>query len=332
MRTRIIALIVLAMLIGIPTYLYWHYYKKNISSFIFLIDNNEPFTVSLVWRLEYRYFPLLDQVFHYKSTCTSSCIFTPIPPLIYDLRISTPWREDIVDRVVLKTGESKKYQVALPQAVFFERVASMPHAIPAFNMESYTSIGVSSKGKVIAIENKLEGGSAWVIHNGKFISLFRSPASLLGSYLDASREFLISPNSQTHQLLFRLTGTEPGIVFPTLDTIIMVTNDEVWKVRTEDALYEYIGKEWKKNPRFTDYINLNNRYRLGYISDTQWEKLQLQNFPKDDSILILLDRVSQEVSLVRKDMDIKGFFFYDGIPAYLDNGGDIYRIILKWYE
>lgn len=44
------------------------------------------------------------------------------------------------------------------------------------------------------------------------------------------------------------------------------------------------------NPRFTDYIDITDRYRIGYISKDDTEKLELSNFPTNESVFIRVDR------------------------------------------
>lgn len=294
---------------------------------IFLSESNEPFTVSLVGKLEYDSFPLLDEVFRYKSTCKSSCIFSPIPPLTYEMRISTEWREDIVDTIPLSTGEQKKYNVVLSQVLSLTKIGFMPFALSNQEIEWYIPVGVSPSGKVIAIEDKRDGGEVWVINNGRFVSLFRSQKSLIDAYIDSTRAFLIVPDASSKQALYPLDQSVAWVVFPNNERIMVVSNKgNEWKVQTEKNLYEYINGVWKSNARFTDLIDLSSRYRLAYISKRQSEKLQLQNFPKNASLIVLLDREENTTTIMKNGLEIAGFFYQDQEPVMLDTEGQIYRI------
>jgi hypothetical protein len=327
MRTRIIAIIILILFIGWPMYFYWFFYKKNISSLIFLTDAVEPFTVSLVGKLEYKSFPLLDEVFRYKSTCQSSCIFSPIPPLTYELRISTNGREDIVDTVPLTTGEQKKYQVVLSQVLSLTKIWAFSFAVPTQNIEWYIPVGISPSGKVIAVDDKRDGGEVWVINNGRFVMLFRSQKNLVNAYIESTRSFLIVPDVSSKQSIYALDQSVPGIVFPNSEKILLVTSrNGEWKVQTEKNLYEYRNGVWKTNQRFTDFIDITSRYRVAYISKLQSEKLSLQNFPTKSSLIVLLDREENTTTIMKSGFEIVGFFYQDWEPAILDTEWLIHRV------
>jgi hypothetical protein len=86
--------------------------------------------------------------------------------------------------------------------------------------------------------------------------------------------------------------------------VSIVHNEKLWKVRTEKSVYEYTGV-WKKNLRFSDYIDIDSRYRIGYISRQEREKLALQNLPLEESYLILLDRKNARTTILTKGKDIQ---------------------------
>lgn len=329
MRARLLAIVILLIIVGWPSYAYWYFYKRNISSIIFVSQGDESFTISLEWTLKYEYFPLLDQAFQYKSTCIGSCIFSPIPPLEYNLRITTTGREDITDVIKLGTWENKKYQVILPEVLVTEKIWSLPHALPDVKEEWYTPIWVSSRGNIVAYDSTNDTREVWIIKSWKFIGLFRSQSPLDSAYMDSTKSFLIVPDSSGKQSLYPLLWTEPGIVFPHPEKIRFVSMIEnIWKVQAWDTLYEYVNANWKINPRFTDYIDLSSKYRLGFISKNQSKKLSLQNLDRDHSVLVLLDRSSNKLTILKR-WEIQGFLMYDWLPAYLDSEWNIYRVELR---
>jgi hypothetical protein len=69
------------------------------------------------------------------------------------------------------------------------------------------------------------------------------------------------------------------IIFPFRETILLVSYETTWKVLTTSGAYELRFDTWQKNPRFTDIIDISDRYRIGYISREDEGKLTLQNFP-----------------------------------------------------
>ena len=78
-----------------------------------------PYRVSLEGTLQYEYFPLLDTVFSYEKDCINECVFSPIPPLQYSLKITGSGRVDTIDTLTLKTGIQTKYIVDLVPKISF---------------------------------------------------------------------------------------------------------------------------------------------------------------------------------------------------------------------
>jgi hypothetical protein len=168
------------------------------------------------------------------------------------------------------------------------------------------------------------------MNNGRFVSLFRSQKSLSNSYIESTRSFLIVPDAASKQALYPLDAVIPWVVFPNSERIITIVYDSnTWKVQTEKNLYELVNGIWKINPRFTDYIDIDSRYRLGYIKKSQSEKLKLQNFSQSNSIMVLLDRTKNTTTLMKKWIEIVGFLRYNEEPAFLDTEWEIYRLEIR---
>lgn len=98
------------------------------------------------------------------------------------------------------------------------------------------------------------------------------------------------------------------------------------KVRTETGVLSQVDENWIENPRFTDYIDLNARYRIGYIAKTDTEKLELSNYPKGESVLIRVDREIGTSSVIARGLSITAFAQLDGVFSYIDDTGDIWKI------
>ncbi|GAB0174768.1 MAG: hypothetical protein HHAS10_06470 [Candidatus Altimarinota bacterium] len=330
MRSRFIALIILLVLIGGPIFLYWFYYKKNVTSLVLISDSIESFTVSLDGELKYKNFPLLDQVFRYKSTCTGSCYFSPIPPLNYSLRISSNGREDINDTVQLENGEQRKYIVQLPVVFLMQKVGYSQENPESIVPSEYFPVGIGIGNRAIAISDKRDGGELGFFSSGKFIPVYRSKESLLGAYIDLTRSFVIVPNNTAgQQYIYSLESPNFSTKFPYPERIISVAEiDGFLKLQTVNGLYENRGGEWKKNLRFTDYIDYTSRYRIGFISKKAIEKLQIQNIEGDMSVLVLYDREENTINILKRGIEIQGFLLHNGLPGFVNAEGDIYTITL----
>jgi hypothetical protein len=130
------------------------------------------------------------------------------------------------------------------------------------------------------------------------------------------------------QEIYSLDG-EKAQIFPSGERVEIVTFDPVrpsWKVRTESSLYIFEYGRWSKNPRFTDYIDISPRYRLGYIDVRDRAKLVLQSLPTDAPVFLLLDRESNKASTLKSGVISSGLYFLDGHVVTLSPQGAIEQI------
>ncbi len=88
MRTRVLALIILFIFLGIPFGLYWYFFLHRTSSMQFHIAQETPVTITLEGTLEYDYLPLADSVLRFDQTCLMYCETGPIAPALYRVTIS----------------------------------------------------------------------------------------------------------------------------------------------------------------------------------------------------------------------------------------------------
>lgn len=109
-----------------------------------------------------------------------------------------------------------------------------------------------------------------------------------------------------------------SIIFPYNETVTLVNSDNFWKIRTKKNVYTFENGDWRKNPRFTDYIDISPSLRIGYIAASDTEKIALQNLKQDTSYIISLDRDTGTSKILKTGITIQGFFFHEGKPAFLD--------------
>lgn len=121
MRIKIFAILLLLVLVGLPGSIYWYLFSRNVSGIAFVVEGNTEFRVKLSGKFSFKYFPLFDKIFEYESLCRGSCIFSPIPPLSYDVMISSSGSALIEDHIELSLGETKKYYPQLIPTLLLER-------------------------------------------------------------------------------------------------------------------------------------------------------------------------------------------------------------------
>ncbi len=323
MRPRVLASVILLIFLIAPVVLYWYFYEQKITALIFQSDNNTPYTVSLQGSLEYKYFPLLDKIFSYESICTGSCIFSPIPPLKYSITLSGSGKESVFDTVILAPWDSHKYRVSLKPTLHTEKMTLLS---PEKNDEWKDYLWLDQEGNSVFLRMDSTSQKIWVYLWWRVSPLVTTSLPILSGKIDASRTYAILRGSTDEQHIYSLEDKRESIVFPYPEEIDIVTYSTYWKVRTKSTLYEYIWGNWIENIRFTDFIDISPRYRIGYIDTSDTRKLSLQNLPLDNSLFLLLDRKSTEVSIIKKWYNIRGFIFYKWLPSIIDTTGDISNI------
>lgn len=122
MRIKIFAILILLILVGLPGSIYWYLFSRNVSGIAFVVEGSTEFRVKLSGKFSFKYFPLFDKIFEYESLCHGSCIFSPIPPLSYDVLISSSGSALIDDRIPLSLGEMKKYYPQFAPTLSLERI------------------------------------------------------------------------------------------------------------------------------------------------------------------------------------------------------------------
>lgn len=95
MRTRVLALSILCIFLGIPFGLYWYFFLHRTSSMQFHIAQESPMTIMFEGTLEYDYLPLADSILRFEQTCLIYCETGPIAPVLYRVTISGSGHETI---------------------------------------------------------------------------------------------------------------------------------------------------------------------------------------------------------------------------------------------
>lgn len=314
MKPRIIALILLLVLVGLPLFLYWYFYHSRISSISFTLDRAVSYRVEMEGALNYTYFPLLDSVFSYERDCQWVCTISGIPPLRYDIIFTASGMVPIRDSVTLVLGRETEYALDFVPALTFVSKWSPLTETPLVEWSGI--IGTASNGKIYSI------APFWSNETGVFVNNASNPLFTLARIatragFDRSQRYLYYQSWEGIIYLSTLDGRDT-IDFPSLSppTIIEKTWDE-WKVRTQDGVYTSLGNGWKKNPRFTDYIDISPRYRIGYIDRNDSAKLELQNLALQGSVFVLIDRDDPASHLLLRGKDILGFITLDRAPHVL---------------
>lgn len=164
-----------------------------------------------------------------------------------------------------------------------------------------------------------------IIKNDVFNKIYELKDLASEGYLDQTKSVYIIPNGSTDTLIF--LETREVVVVPHIDTILLARKENTSLIlTTKRGSMERVHTEFRGNPRYTDWIDLDTRYRLGYIDASDSTKLSLQNYPPNTGILILLDRSTGVSSILRTPFDMMGFMrLGDGI-GFIDKTGQKFTI------
>lgn len=339
MRSKILAFLILAIFLVVPGSVYWYYYHIKVSSASFAASEDIDFTVSLQWTLNYAFLPFADKALAFSQKCHTSCTISPIPPVDYSFTITADGKTAISDTLSLSHEKSYNYTFELLQEVKFEKVAdflydeSLPQTL-ALNANdtftgSYISLWVLRNKHNFALRNNENTSEIGTITPDKFSPLFTLPFSFVSGRTDLSKNYFILERTSGEQYIVSPIWKN-ALIFPYPDRIVSLDKqNDVWKVKTEKSVYTYENNTWTENSRFSDYIDISPRYRIWYINESDVKKLNLGNFPSGHSLFLLLDRSNANISIIAKDRNIKGFLYYDWVPAYLNGEWEIYSIVMR---
>ena len=137
-----------------------------------------------------------------------------------------------------------------------------------------------------------------------FVPVFSLPFLPSRASFDASLSSIIIEKQNREISLISLYGTK-SIHFPLKETPDIIISEPTWKVRTADGVSTYEGDTWQKNPRYTDYLDIDARYRIGYIDRSDTERQALANIASPTSLFFLLDRETGISSIILKGRDIR---------------------------
>lgn len=119
------------------------------------------------------------------------------------------------------------------------------------------------------------------------------------------------------------------VELPVLPNSLVQFDTMIWKIQTASWAYLYDGDSIIQNPRFTDFLDISSTIRIGYIDQTDKKRLELSNFPLNESVLVFLNRGTGDNYVLKKGISIKTLYFdLDWSPVYMDWAGKTWEITL----
>ena len=335
MRARLFAFFILILFIVVPASIYWYFLKKNTSTVTFVIPNGAPISIHLAGTLSYKYFPLTDKVLQFSQSCEAQCTLWPIPPVRYEVRISRPWTADIIDTITLWVAEQRVYTLPKIQEFSEEKIGNLSFESASANGlienaknhidPNISLLWVLKSGKVFALRILEKSTDIGIVSLDNFSPLLSLDFPIISWKLESSKRFFILKKSDNEQDIISINLSE-SIIFPYAEDIQLVDHTGVWRVVTDRSVFTFEWDAWVKNPRFSDFIDIDSDYRIGYISEYDTMKKELGNFTQKWGIFLLLDRRNAGIQVLSENKNIIGFLYSENVPAYLDQNGDIYKL------
>ena len=339
MKARLIALVILLVLIGVPIGLYWYFMQKNISSLEIGFGSGITAQVELRGTFSASFLPLADKMLSYTQTCESVCTFSPIPPALYTVHITSEGMMPTEAVFSLKTNEKQHHQFILNRALALtpitppsrlspDEIILLQDTIQEKN-PGVTVIGGDFSGRIWAYRTMGQGVQIGSINSDdSFIPLKNFPSYFSHIELDPYGRSLVAYRDAQHALLMTLDFAE------ILETMLPqpIKNayfSQQWHITTIGGGYDFLNGSWQKNPRFTDWYDYDGRWRVGYIDKGDTEKLAISNYTPDaGSQLLMIDRTNGEVYSLAEKMDIANIFSFSGNIVVQDTRGGYYSFDL----
>ena len=321
MRSRTLASIILTLFLLIPGVFYWYFFHTNISSLSFHFPAPwQEYEILLEGKLEYTYLPLADKMLIFREKCSSECTLI-VPPSNYNLTITSTWMNDVRDMVTIRLWTKQVYAVQVSKKFSYTSYAlrqvdpileqSLLNNANTHFWWKYRHIGTTSSWEYLTLREMRDEYSIGILSVEWFRPIQQLPFLQKNIWLDSSRWYIIIDWSQDDRFISSIDGKDTT-VFPLDGKIEIIDyNRSLWKVQTDKGVYAYEGWKWKKNPRFTDYIDISDTLRIGYIDRKDSSLLELSNFPLDTSILLLIHRKTGESRTLRSWLDILGLYHHE---------------------
>lgn len=322
MQSRVLAIIILLVLIGLPVLIWWIFFQKSTSYVVVNVGSGITANVSLKWTFSNNFFPVADKIMEFSQNCENICRFGPIAPIKYNLEIKSPDFVDLTDEFVLANGQTLEKNYILTPKINYEfsdftpetesQKSEIQDEIHSKN-PNLTYLGTDLKWRkwVIFLDNSTT--SLWFLRWDNFISL-KNFSQIFGKI-----EFFRENNAF---IFYNYSLDEAIFVDIDLQNILEIKLnenqkidkiffDKNWFVLENGILKEYKNSNFVENIRFSNFRDIDN-YRLGYISQNDEKKLKIWNYNPDfGSVLVLLNRENGDIFEVGRNLEIANIFVID---------------------
>lgn len=336
MRSRILAIIVLLVLIGLPILIWWIFFQKSTSYVVVNVGSGVIVNVSLKWTFSNNFFPVADKIMEFSQNCENICRFWPIAPIKYNLEIKSPDFVDLTDEFSLENGQTLEKNYILTPKINYE---TSDFAIETDSQKSeiqdeiysknpnLTYLGTDLKWRkwVISLDNSIT--SLWILRWDNFISL-KNFSQIFGKieFFREHNSFIFYNYSLNEAILLDIDMQNIlEIKLAENQKIDKIFFDKNWFVLSDWVLKEYKNSNFVENIRFSNFRDIDN-WRMGYIAMNDEKRLKMSNYAiTDGGILVLLNRQNWQIFEIGKNLDITNIFIIDNDFVF-ENQKNFYKL------
>lgn len=324
MRGRIIALWILLTVLAIPLLFYWLFFVNRQGNLIILWPKTE-YSIILKGTFWYQFFPMVDAVLYFTKDCRDVCEIWPIPSVSYDVTITATWWVDVTNQVFLKSGDNIMYYTPLTKLQWEKWDKNI---LPQTEDSTYRYLKNLGQDEYLVI-NTWVPRSIWYLKNDVYQELWilEDDIALEDIRLDSSLKFLLFPETLWTTILS--IDFQNEIFFPS-DYGSPIAVDyayKTWKIRTENAVFEWNDGEFLKNVRFSDFVDVSATLRIWCILARDTDKITLSNLSEGKNYYIILNRETGESRTQEAPSDLESLFLIDWQPYYMDSSWEKWKLI-----
>lgn len=329
MNHRLLALIFLLIFLWVPLGLYFYFMRAQIASITFQSEAPIPYIVSLEGKLSTKYLPIAESLLKKTESCLSTCQIWPLPPAQYRYTLSASWYASIYGEVSLDTGHEMVVPIEFQKMLEMEDMGFVDiptdtwiEGLAEFARKSIsgkiTDIGMDKDRRLVFLREdgaRIELGR--ISSDGVYQSILKLSEVPEKVYFDLSKEYIILEMKN----LTTLFSWKESISLPRIDGKLLTfhtSKDGTKILRTQDSLL-WVNQENRVTQiaRFDDMIDLDDRYRLGYISRENTRALRLSNLTPNKSYFIILDRSNGKSHIVGENIPFTAFLRVSWVPMFL---------------
>lgn len=339
MRSRLLALAILIIIIGIPAGIYWYFFSRNTASLTISVGSDVVFSVRLEGVIDNESLPLADRLIFIERECRATCVISPIAPIKYNLSLKSDSKTSIQDTIVINIWEDKEVAYTLSDEVQLELMTytlkwdstlAAPILANANNntvQTEYTLIGIDSENTVYAERDAFGRRELGILTMDRFAPLYTVPSWVGTIALDKTWQYFLAPVLDRGTLILSLDMQFQREI-PVTNVTWYVRSDNEEKIYTQSWTISLFWNKYVPNPRFTDWIDISWDMRIGYIASDDIDRLSLSNIVPRQSVLVSVDRRTWESLIIQRWLDIDMLMYIDSVPVYVDQEGKIWKITL----